>query len=317
MGKKQILKITMLGGRGVGKTSLLTAMYEQFDSTIGETNLQLIPDPKSSARLAQRLGQLKAILDDFEATGGLGGTEKPEPVNFELGKRGAATDVNIVFQDFPGGYIDGNNEDFIKQTMEESAAVLIAIDTPPLMESEGQWNDLINRPKQICDIFKRNYKDLKKNRLVLLVPVRCEKYLQNEQDAIQLRETLKEKYNELLKFFGSDNMQDKVACVITPVQTVGTVIFSRIQIKESNPYFYFRKIRHDAKYNPQDSDQPLRYVLSFLLKDYCQRKGVFARLKRWMRLEKHLEEAAIKCSQKCKNIGGFAILQGEDKLYRK
>jgi hypothetical protein len=79
------LKITMLGHRGVGKTSILTAMYEQFESTIGETGLQLTPDAESSALLSKRLGELKALLNDFEAAGGLEGTEEPQSFKFGLG----------------------------------------------------------------------------------------------------------------------------------------------------------------------------------------------------------------------------------------
>lgn len=51
------VKITMLGPSGVGKTTLLTAMYEQFESNIGKTNLQLTPDEESSAILQETLGR--------------------------------------------------------------------------------------------------------------------------------------------------------------------------------------------------------------------------------------------------------------------
>ncbi len=39
--RKETLKVTMLGYTGVGKTSLLCAMYDQFHKLIGKTNLQL------------------------------------------------------------------------------------------------------------------------------------------------------------------------------------------------------------------------------------------------------------------------------------
>lgn len=85
------LKITMLGPSGVGKTSLLTAMYEQFETNIGQTNLQLTPDEESSAILQERLWELKSLLEDFEATGGIQGTEgEPETLRsfqFGLGKK--------------------------------------------------------------------------------------------------------------------------------------------------------------------------------------------------------------------------------------
>ncbi|MBN3878085.1 hypothetical protein [Nostoc sp. JL23] len=311
----QELKITMLGHRGVGKTSLLTAMYEQFDNTIGEADLQLTPDPESSALLQERLGELKALLNDFEATGGLEGTENPQSFKFGLGKFGTQSSLQLIFQDFPGGYLDGKDEEFVKKVMHECVAVLVAIDAPALMEANGKWNDLMNRPKQICDVFKRNYGDLKEPRLVIFVPMRCEKYLQNEEDTKKLLHNIKDKYADLLKFFSSENLLTKVACVVTPVQTVGTVVFSRVQEIDGRPHFHFRKNSHDAGYSPKDSDQPLRYLLSFLLKLHLDTKwGVFNRIRRWLGWDDYLKEAVRKSAFQCKSSGGFSILQGKDRF---
>ncbi|MEO1377449.1 MAG: hypothetical protein AAFW70_24840 [Cyanobacteria bacterium J06635_10] len=309
------LKVTMLGHMGVGKTSLLTAMYEQFDNTIGEAGLQLTPDAESSALLQKRLGELKALLDDFEATGGLKGDDEPQSFKFGLGKPGDKTSLELVFQDFPGGYLDGKNEEFVKKMMRESVAVLVAIDAPALMEVDGKWNDSVNTPKQILDVFQRNYAKLQEPRLVILAPMRCEKYLQNEQDANDLLHKIKDKYENLLKFFSSENLSTKVACVVTPVQTVGTVQFSRVQVIEGKPHFYFRKISHNAQYTPQDSDQPLRYILSFVLKLHLDTKwGFFNWLNHWLRWDDYLKEAARKSSLQCKSGNGFCILQGKDRL---
>ncbi|AUT02079.1 hypothetical protein CLI64_17750 [Nostoc sp. CENA543] len=308
------LKITMLGHRGVGKTSILTAMYEQFDTTIGEAGLQLTPDLESSALLSKRLGELKALLNDFEATGGLEGTEGHKSFKFGLGKLGGKPNLQLSFQDFPGEYLQ-NNCEFVSNVVKECAAVLIAIDTPPLMEANGRWHDLINNPKQITDFFKIAYADLEEPKLVLLVPVRCEKYVQNEQDAKKLTERIKDKYSGLLRLFNSENLLTKVACVVTPVQTVGTVFFSQIKEIDGKPNFYFRKIDHHAEYSPQDSDQPLRYLLRFVLKLHLDTKrGWFNRIRRWLGWDEYLKEAARKSAEKCKHTGGFEILQGLDLL---
>lgn len=309
------LKVTMLGHRGVGKTSLLTAMYEQFDNTIGEAGLQLTPDPESSALLQKRLGELKALLDDFEATGKLEGGETPQSFMFDLGQLGFPPSLQLIFQDFPGGYLDGKEEEFVKKIMHESVAVLVAIDAPALMEANGKWNDLVNRPKQILNIFQRNYGDLKGPRLVILVPVRCEKYLQNEQDTNKLLHKIKDKYAGLLNFFSSENLLTKVACVVTPVQTVGTVVFSRVKEIDGKPHFYFRKISHDAEYSPEDSDQPLRYILSFVFKLHLDKRwGWFNWLNNWLGWDDYLKQAARKSAVKCKSSDGFSILQGKDRL---
>jgi len=305
------IKITMLGHRGVGKTSLLTAMYEQFDSTIGNAGLQLTPDLESSELLQQRLGELKGLFGNFDATGGLEGTENPQSYHFGLGKIGSKPSLNIVFQDFPGGYLVEKGGEFVKQVMNESIAVLIAIDAPALMEDNGKWSELMNKPKQICDIFKNVYGDLQQPRLVIFAPIRCEKYLQNDAEANKLLDLIRQEYAELFKFFRSENLLNKVACVVTPVQTVGTVFFNHLKIEDKKPRFYFRKFDHDARYTPKDSDQPLRYILTFILKlHYDNKWGFFSPLHRFLGWDEYLLEAARKSAAKCKSTGGFAVLQG-------
>ena len=56
------LKITLLGPSAVGKTSLLTSMYEQFRRISFQANLQLIPEAESNAILKKRLKELKSLL---------------------------------------------------------------------------------------------------------------------------------------------------------------------------------------------------------------------------------------------------------------
>jgi hypothetical protein len=309
------LKITMLGARGVGKTSILTALYDQFASTIGKVDLQLTADDETMNLLDNRLGQLKAFLDDFEATGGLEGDENPQYFKFDLGKKGAKPSLRLIFQDFPGGYLQQNPQ-FIKQALTNCIAVIIAVDAPALMEDKGKWHEMINTPKRITNFFQQTYVDLPEPRLIILVPVRCEKYLQNEQDAKNLLHRIKDKYKDLLELFSSENLRDKVACVVTPVQTVGTVVFSRIEQRNNKPHFHFRKISHDAEYQPKDSDQPLLYILSFILKiRYEKIWRIVIFFQDLFSIDNFLLESAKKSVKECKFTGGgFAVLQGRDKL---
>jgi hypothetical protein len=170
------LKITMLGASGVGKTSLLTAMYEQFESTIGRTNLQLTPDEESSAILQERLVELKSLLDDFEAMGGIQNTEAPAGPEslrsfvFGVGKKGKESSLNLHFCDYPGGYhaakASAEERKFVKNLIADCVAVIIAIDAPALMEANGRWHDAINRPQQMTDLFKTAYQELDSPRLL-------------------------------------------------------------------------------------------------------------------------------------------------------
>lgn len=315
----QEIKIAMLGARGVGKTSLLTAMYEQFESTIGQTNLQLTPDLKSAALLQDRLGELKSLADNFEATGGIGQNLDPRSFMFDLGKKGTKPSLRLHFQDFPGDYLSSNatdeNREFVKNLLLKSVAVLVAIDAPALMEANGKWHDEINRPQQITHLFQAVYQDLKTPRLVILAPVRCEKYMQDATSANALLKRIKDKYANLLNLFSSEALLPWVVSVVTPIQTVGTVVFSNIEVTNGTPHFHFRKTSHDAEYSPRDSEQPLRYLLRFALKLQIEQRnwnwGPYSPIRAWLGWDNHIKAAARQSAYACKSTWGFTVLQGE------
>ena len=126
-------------------------VFEQFESNIGNTNLQLTPDDESAAILQDRLIELKSLVDVFEATGrvGIEGTEAmagPESLrsfSFGLGRKGEAPSLNLRFYDYPGGYhatqASKEEKEFVKKTLRESTAVLIPIDAPSFIVSGGEY----------------------------------------------------------------------------------------------------------------------------------------------------------------------------------
>ena len=327
----QELKITMLGSRNVGKTTLLTAMYEQFANNMSGIDLQLTPEEESSAILQERLIELKDLLNTFEARGGIKGTGgEPEDLrsfSFGLGRKGQPTALTLNFRDYPGGYLlakaTPDQKQFVKTLMTECVAVLVAIDAPALMEAKGRWHEKINRPQQIIDKFATAYQGLQSPRLVILAPVKCEKYLQSEQLSLELTSRIKEEYKRLFELFSSDPLKSKVAVVITPVQTVGSVIFSRVDEKDGEPHFIFRKTGHDAKYSPKDSEQPLRYLLRFVLRLHIENNK-----QNWEWLgfdwnflrdffgysDEIFINAIRKLSKGCKSGNGFSIVQGHSLL---
>ena len=316
----QELKVTMLGPSGVGKTSLLTAMYEQFERSIGQTNLQLTPDLESAALLQERLAELKTLPDSFETKGWMQSTEDHKSFIFELGRRGAIPSLALHFQDYPGEYLAAKSSREEKERVErfvrESAAVAIAIDTPALMEKNGQWHDAVNKPQQIANLFQRVYRELDSPRLVIFAPVRCEKYLQDEKSSAELVRQVQAGYARVLDLLRSESLLSKVVVIVTPVQTVGTVVFSRIEMLDGKPLFIFRKTSHDAQYNPQDSEQPLRYLLRFLLRLHLDRRnlGLFNFIRDWLGLDNHLKDAVREFAKGCKNTGAYAVLQGQNWL---
>lgn len=322
----QKLQITMLGPSGVGKTTLLTAMYEQFESNIGSTNLQLTPDEDSSAILQDRLVELKTLFDDLEARGrfGIEGTEAPagpeslRVFKFGLGKKGDKPSLELHFRDYPGVYHEAKasseEKQFVKQLLTESVAILIAIDAPALMEQNGKYHEKVNRPQQMKDLFNAALQNLDSPRMIIFAPVKCEKYLKDEKSRTELVERIRQGYSNLIDHFNSSGLNDWIVSVVTPIQTIGSVVFSRIELDEQkNPHFFFRKIRSDARYNPTDSEQPLRYLLRFLLKLHLDSRnwGFFNFIREWLGLDVHLRKAVDEFARGCKTTGGFTVLKGD------
>jgi hypothetical protein len=192
------------------------------------------------------------------------------------------------------------------------------------MEAKGQYNHLINRPQQIKNILAKAFQELKEPRLVILAPIKCETYLQNAKSTQELLRRVKDESANLLGFLSSELLLPWVVTVVTPVQTVGTVVFSHIDvIKEGGkkyPHFKFHKNHIHEKYRPKDCEQPFRYILGFLLKQEINRLnsqwGPFGFIRSWFNLDREIKEAAQTVVKDCKTDpqDGFAILQGKQYL---
>lgn len=313
------IKVTMLGPAGVGKTSLLAAIYEQYQSVISGTELQITPDYESEARLIKRLNELKDIKNaKFETSGWSQKTGEQVSYSFELGQRGAKPFLKLQFQDYPGGWISRpDQKNRVESFLKESEAVIIAIDTAALIEKKkGESLHIeINGVDEITRLFERVYCNLKSPKLVVFAPVRCESYYKEEKYEPQVLNSIEVGYSKLLKHLEVKGLIDKVAVVITPVQTVGKgVVFNRIDTDEDDkPIFIFNKT--GAKYNPKDSEQPLRYILRFVLsKEIKGRWGIFNWL--WISLgkDKEFKEAIDKFIRLCKLEEGFKVIQGHKLL---
>ena len=331
----QEIKITLLGSSGVGKTSLLASMYEQFQTISSLGNLQLIPQGKSADTLNKRLTELKSMLargkkGDFTVRPGEGiqGTSATDPNSirsfvFDFSRRGKGPFMKLHFYDYPGGYISEKATDkereFVQKLLNDAAVVIVAIDTPALVMRNGKYNEYVNKPNQITQMFKEAYKNLKEPRLVILAPVKCEMEMRKGgRSANQLLNSLKKEYAALLNFFESPSLVSQVAVAVTPVQTLGCVECSRMVEPTTDflPVFGFKKYpTADAEYKPKDTDQPLRYLLEFLVKLHLDNRNFAVELfASWTGLDKPLKDAILEFAGGRKTDEGFAVIQGNHLL---
>lgn len=306
--------ITMLGARGVGKTSLLSSLYNQFETINTQTDLTLIPDNFTSAKLGECLAELKTLTENFIITYGKG-TEKAIEYLLSLSERGKKKSFSdLYFHDYPGGYIGVNaTEDqrkIVENLLRKSECTLVAIDAPALMETDecGRiWHETVNCPQVITDLFKNVYTDNKK-RLVILAPVKCEKYMNDGNDPQKLISRIEEEYQNLLNHLAAPNVRKNVTVVITPVQTVGTARFSHVSLNNNTPLYNFSLT--EMAYKPQDCEQPLLWLLSFLLQQNLLNHPM-PTFRKWMRGDSGIIGGIndLQSKLKIEPENGFKIIQ--------
>ncbi|MHB1426847.1 MAG: hypothetical protein ACYC3I_27130 [Gemmataceae bacterium] len=339
MGDELRLDITigMLGARGVGKTSMIAAMWDQFGRVFPDPNLQLIPSDQTTVDLQQLLIELKRVAAGKPAyvdTGkiGLQRTMDREEHSLKLYHTLTKAEVDLHWLDYPGGWLEEKPHE-VSKMLQDSPIVLVAIDAPALMEHSTGEHEAINRPASIAAALQRSLKHESNHpRLILFVPVRGERWLATPgQDSLYGR--FQERYGQTLRALRG--YRQNVAAVFCPIQTLGSIHFSHYV--GTTPMFQ----RVGSYYAPQDCDQPLRYVLAFILHllnfqarirkddaqkqvDYRGAREVFIdwicevfgypsekveRLKRWQRHASETLELLRDYARGCKQGSPFEILQ--------
>jgi len=276
---KNRLDIALLGASGVGKTSLLAVMHHMFGVTANLTDLTLIAEAEGEAILINHYNSLKLLVESFSSVGskGVKPTQTPQDFEFELCRKkflGNRQSLNLKFIDVPGGYLSNRampdkHNDYIN-IVANAGATIIVVDTIALMHARGRFNQQFNQVGEVSDLIKEAFdKSSTESKLLIFVPIKCETALQEGKDPQELHDALKSAYDNLLRGYLLPKALN-VAVVVAPVKTVGSVIFNGWipdafgGIQEWD----LRKISADAPMNTEYADQPLRFLLRFLLCQY-------------------------------------------------
>lgn len=274
------MKVCMMGPRSVGKTTILTAVFCDTQENLGvHTELLLQAEGDTSAQLTDKQHYLEAIfvnrtLITDRPVAGLAASSTVNTFDFVFGLKGKEPRIELEIKDFPGEFVLDKPEE-VKQFINESSAILVAIDTPHLMEEEGDFCEAKNKPSVITRFFKEQKNIGEK--LILFVPLKCERYYyENRMDEVLSRVEMV--YADLIADFKKN---EKVACAVTPILTLGDVELDQfkktegivgVDVNECPTKVLYRFKGDNPKYNPAYCVQPLYYTLSFLASQYGRAK---------------------------------------------
>lgn len=261
--------ITMLGARGVGKTSMIAAMVNEFDSLFDGSVQLHIPDEQTNLNLEKLLKELKRVAagkPGFVDTGAIG--VKPnddyEKHGLELVHVLSGGKMTVTFHDYPGNWLH-ERQGVVVDALARASIILVAVDTPALMELGDDDHEEVNRPFLINRILGPTLlRERERKRLVVFVPVRCERWVQEDRHG-ELWGKFSERYGKVLKTLSP---YKAVAAAVCPIQTLGSVHFAYYE--GLKPWF----TRVADHYSPRDCDQPLRYCLAFMLNQMYGEAGL-------------------------------------------
>lgn len=237
------IKVLMMGGQRVGKSSALAAIIDSFVNGCGKdlfsaqdvTTLSKVDGIKQSS-ISSKLSEVKEMLRENAGKTIIVNTGKTSikwDYDIELSICGSNDTMNLRFTDVNGEFFEGGNmqQDSIIELVKEYDVFVVAVDTPFLMEARNEENEfvdsIINNKYNCIDsihTFLTHIDDDNGNnsKLVIFVPIKCERWA-NRNELDNVSEAIQEDYETSLKALLK---YKSVQIEILPIQTVGSASFA-------------------------------------------------------------------------------------------
>ena len=292
LGQRISLKVCMMGPRAVGKTSILASIFHETDEKLISSDLNFSPTGGTMTKLKKHYEELYGIFANVsdvmdKPRGGIHASDSTQEFHFTLGLKGQQPSVDIDMTDFPGEFLESTHvhHETVVRFIRESQVIMIAVDTVHLMEENGLFNENRNQSSYLCSKIIGVLKLLDPNdaKLILIVPLKCEKYMyENRMDEVVSK--IRKAYEQLLGFIAQKddtfNFHDRIAVGVTPIATLGGIVFSHfgknekgeIEIEETDngcpSETCYKFYTHNPQYSPCFCVQPLYYLIAFAIRQY-------------------------------------------------
>lgn len=276
------MKACMMGPRSVGKTTVLTSVFFDSSKSFAHTNLKFVADEETQDLMSTRHIELLHVFDERRSVHdvpevGLSATNQIHTFRYEFGLKNKKTCVDLEIKDFPGEFVeDPLYQDEIRTFVNESNTIIIALDTPHLMERGGEYNEAKNKVSIISDFLLEQLIRMEGDKLILLVPLKCEKYFY-EKRIEEVSDAVEKAYRVLIGKIKEEYVQ-RVTCAITPILTMGGVVFDSLDESSLTPDGYpvaarYRFYERHPEFAPMFCAQPLYYLLSYVTRQYEENKS--------------------------------------------
>ena len=230
------LKVLMMGGRRVGKSSALAAIISAFQ-TAPISNMLTAKDitPGDTEPILSKLWELcsslganyhKVILVDSGITGAF------NHYTLQLSIPGNRHKMEILFTDLNGEFYEGGNntQNQVSDMIQEYDVFIIAVDTPMLMgafdDADPYVDEIVNEKFNYIDdihnfLANINNKNNTSAKLVIFTPIKCEKWAkENKLDLVVAR--TKQVYATAI---AGIRAHSNIRIEFLPIQTVGSMVF--------------------------------------------------------------------------------------------
>lgn len=224
------IKVLMMGGRRCGKTSALASIYNQM--TEGPITRILTVTDQSNERvtLSNKTLELKNFI---RKQGNRHFLVDENPTKdyglyvLRLQIPGTHDTMDLTFRDTAGEFFDSNNvhSSEIKEYMKECDVFVVAVDSTYLMAGEDEENEAANVTDQINKFFTEIDTQKPESKLVIFVPIKCEKWIR-ERKADALTEKVEKTYEKAINFLRKRNNTE---IWVIPIQTAGDIVFSALK----------------------------------------------------------------------------------------
>lgn len=282
--KKGDINILMIGGRRTGKTSILASMDKCCMSKLADVpQLSIVRDVDSGIGLNLKHRELTQYFTAkytknpyFIAD--LQPTLKDASYGFDIDVNDKDLGYNLRFTDIPGEWMDNpERSGDLQNAMNQSQVIIIAIDTPHLVEEidpalgYGRYHDSFNRAPELTRFFKTTFQNCKEHRLVIFVPLKCEKYYyQNDTNPDKMgmpmvNAMVKNGYKELLDFLATDDVKELCTTAIMPILTLGGAEFFTFDENGYAGLYSYVMGPGLKEFAPKYCEQPLFLTLKYVI----------------------------------------------------